>query len=847
VVASPTDPATVKASHRSLAVALLIVLSAAAFASRVLPALPVVFPDEGEVRLLGFDAYYHLRHAQYAAKYFPELQRWDVGTHFPNGQRSDAAGLFDLAIASAAIVISEGTPSEEDVFRAAAWLPPLLLLLSFPALYGYLRHSLGRHWALLACAIFLLSPGLSLSRTTLGFADHHAAEILLGLLSAGGLAHALAARPLASFARRWWYAACAALPMALFAFTWVGAPIFVMLIGITAFLATTLEIARGNRSIEMGRASFRYAIALLSWLSLAAVCWPMLVMEPSVFPLLPAGCAILALTVLGLTKIAGANIARGSKPAVVAAVALGCAALAVGALLLLDSRARGLASLLVAVKTDLVAEHEAVTPTRFWQLFGPAGALALIGIPLGIRAAWSQRESARLIPISLGVLLIGLWWRSHDYGYLAAPFIAPLAAMGVAEVLFLIDRRRVQIVAACTIAALLLFPIWPAEKIRRPALPQSFVRAIREVGEGSFEAMHWLRDHSPEPLVAVDARVPAFGPEGFSYPDGSYGVLTAWGMGSFVAAVGRRPPVWSRGSDGDPAVAWLMEEYDPARWSELCADCRAAEKIRYVFLTASGVAYSYPNRLRQAGLDPDLYRDPRDSIASAGERNAREISGPRFQLNERFDRTVIARLFFEDGRGIGAQRLVYESPHRSWIASVFRPRRPNEGFSRRAFPIDSESDREKLSQSIRPGASVETVWGQAYDGIEMPTAKIFEAVEGARLTGRAPGAFEIEARLPLLVRTTGRRFEYATSTRETDDGHFELIVPYPTQGDDSSTEVVALGPYTILVTDEPGATAVRAAQAVVSLDTVRGAGTVEVDFAGLDLEAVTTALPSQDL
>jgi len=108
----------------------------------VLPALPVVFPAEGEVRLLGFDAYYHLRHASFAAKHFPELQRWDVGTHYPNGQRSDAAGLFDLSIAAFAIAIAGGVPDEGALFRAAAWLPPLLLLLAFPVvLWVLLRNT----------------------------------------------------------------------------------------------------------------------------------------------------------------------------------------------------------------------------------------------------------------------------------------------------------------------------------------------------------------------------------------------------------------------------------------------------------------------------------------------------------------------------------------------------------------------------------------------------------------------------------------------------------------------------------------------------------------------------------
>jgi dolichyl-diphosphooligosaccharide--protein glycosyltransferase len=811
-----------------LVAALLIAISATAFALRVIPALPVVFPAEAEVRLLGFDAYYHLRHASYAAKHFPELQRWDVGTHYPHGQRSDAAGLFDLTIASVAIAIARGAPDEQTLFRAAAWLPPLLLLLAFPSLFWYARHWLDARWALLACAVFLLSPGLSLSRTMLGFADHHVAEILLSLLSAAGLARALAARPSANPIRRWLTAFGSALPMSLFAFTWVGAPIFLFLLCIALLLACLMEIARGRRTREIGQATFRYAIALLVWLSAAATCCPILVMEPTIFPLLLTGCAAMALGSVALTQAASAFIERGRNPISVAAAALGFVVLIGSALLLLNPQVRHLVSLVLSVKTDLISEHESVSIRRFWGLFGPAGALASIGVPLGVRAAWKQRDGRRLIPIALGAMWVGLWCRTHDYGYLPPAFLAVATAIGVVELLALIQPTRIRSAATCVLIGLLLFPIWPAQGIRRPSLSESFVRAIRGIGDGSFQAMRWLRDTSPEPTLPVDARVAAFGPEGFSYPEGNYGVLSAWGFGSFLAAVGRRPPIWSRGSDNDPAAAWLMGEYETSTTSRLCPDCRGSERVRYVVITARDAAHSYPTGLRQAGFDPDLYRDAHGSIEATSERDSREISIPRFRLNDRFERTAIARLFFEDGRGIGQLRMVYESPHQSWVVSVYWPGEPQDVFRRRAFPVDRESDREKLRQTARPDISIETIWGHAYDGIEVPSVKIFEAVEGARLVGSAPGAFEIEARLALQAQTTARLFEYRMRARPTREGRFELIVPYATQGLDPSTQVAALGPYTIFVVGAPGGAAVPAARADVSLDRMRSGGIVEL-------------------
>jgi asparagine N-glycosylation enzyme membrane subunit Stt3 len=828
VVAGLTDRSDATQLPRPLVAALLTALTITAFAFRVIPALAVVFPSEGEVRLLGFDAYYHLRHAEYAAKHFPEIQRWDVGTHYPHGQRSDAAGLFDLTIAAVAIASGGGAPDEEALFRAAAWLPPVLLLLAFPVLYAYARHWLDARWSLLACAVFLLSPGLSLSRTMLGFADHHVAEILLALVSAAGLARVLSADPHASPLRRWLTALGAALPMALFAFTWVGAPIFLLLLCVAVLMACLLEIARGRHTRAIGLACFRYAIALLAWLVAAAIGAPMLVMEPRIFPLLVAGCAALALGALALTRTACALIDRGRNPVSVAAGTFGCALLVGGALLLAYPPARDLVWLVLAVKTNLVAEHEPVSLARFWQLFGPAGVLAGVGVALGARAAWRQRDGRRLIPIALATLWVALWCRTHDYGYLPPPFLAVAAAIGASELLTSIRPARVRTSCAAVLFGLLLFPIWPAEQIRRPIMPVAFVRATREIGDGCFEAMRWLRAASPEPTVPVDARVPAFGPEGFAYPDGSYGIVSTWGFGSFVAAVGRRPPVWSRGSDNDPTAAWLMGEYDPSSPARLCPPCRGTDRVRYVVITARDAAHSYPSGLRQAGLDPDLYRDANGSIQLATGRDGRELAIPRFRLNDRFGRTVIARLFFDDGRGIGGLRMVYESPHRSWVASVYRPGEPRDVFRRRAFPIDLEADRAALRPSARPGNSIETIWGYAYDGIEVPSVKIFEVVQGARLVGSAPGALEIEAQLELQDRTSGRRFEYRTRARPTPEGRFELIVPYATREPDPGTPIAALGSYAIRVVKLTDGAAIPARSADVALDQIRSGGAVEL-------------------
>jgi len=72
--------------------------------------------------------------------------------------------------------------------------------------------------------------------------------------------------------------------------------------------------------------------------------------------------------------------------------------------------------------------------------------------------------------------------------------------------------------------------------------------------------------------------------------------------------------------------------------------------------------------------------------------------------------------------------------------------------------------------------------------------KAFEYVRGARLLGTAPAASEVLLRL--TVRTnTGRAFTYRATSRSDEQGRFEFLVPYATEG--SRSPCRAVSPYRI--------------------------------------------------
>jgi dolichyl-diphosphooligosaccharide--protein glycosyltransferase len=233
-----------------------------------------------------------LRHAQFAAEHFPAVLRWDPGTHYPNGQVSDAAGLFDLVIGGAAWLVAGGPPGDHAVAVAAAFAPVAIGGAILLVLYWLSAQTLGREPGIVACALFTLYPGSSLSRTEIGFADHHGAELLLSLWTVAALIRHLNQASSRNQIPWWRPALWAPLPLAVFVFTWKGAPAHLLATGLAIYVYATFLIARGLDLTAAACALFRYGTGLLIIVAVVAFAWPNAVLVSHLMPAI-FGAAIL--------------------------------------------------------------------------------------------------------------------------------------------------------------------------------------------------------------------------------------------------------------------------------------------------------------------------------------------------------------------------------------------------------------------------------------------------------------------------------------------------------------------------------------------------------------------------
>ncbi len=232
-----------------------------------------------------------------------------------------------------------------------------------------------------------------------------------------------------------------------------------------------------------------------------------------------------------------------------------------------------------------------------------------------------------------------------------------------------------------------------------------------------------------ETLDWLEENTPAT--KGFDRPvqAGEYGVLSWWDYGNWILYRSRKPVVANNFQAGaTDAAAFFLSEYE----EEALAITKARD-ARYIVTDEKMVYRKLPAMARWTDEDPKSY------IAIS--------SGPdlvTFEHSKRFLGTVLAGLHLLDCTNLGHFRLVYES---------------------------------KTSTDLKYPTS---------------EVKVFERVEGAKITGSTPYDKPMGVILD-MTSNQGRKFQYFNSAMPA-DGRYEVTVPYSTDG---GLETHSIGPYLV--------------------------------------------------
>ena len=150
---------------------------------RVVLPYNTVFKDG--VRFASDDAIYHMRLVENAlfGGHFPDRLFFDAYTYFPYGTHLHFAPLFDHLIIFATWLIGLGSPTRELMEAVGAYYPAVLgALVVFPV-YIIGREICNKYAGLVAAGVIAVMPGSFLSRSIIGFTDHHIGEALFSTVA----------------------------------------------------------------------------------------------------------------------------------------------------------------------------------------------------------------------------------------------------------------------------------------------------------------------------------------------------------------------------------------------------------------------------------------------------------------------------------------------------------------------------------------------------------------------------------------------------------------------------------------------------------------------------------------
>jgi|AntRauTorcE11897_2_1112592.scaffolds.fasta_scaffold05570_3 dolichyl-diphosphooligosaccharide--protein glycosyltransferase len=577
------DTSVVALFQRYYHVPLLVALLAFMLWLRILPAEQFVRPDG--VYFSGNDAWYHLRETTYAVYNWPFTMPFDPWTQFPTGASNDQFGtLYDQLVATAALVVGLGDPSQRQIATTLLYAPAVFgTLVAVPTYYIGRRLS-GRFAGLFGVAVLAFLPGSFLRRSTAGFADHHAAEVLFQALAVLAFMVALRVaetekpvyellldRDWDALERPAKYSVLAGVAISLYVWVWPPAIVLVGIIGTFFLVALGAKYAVGNSPDHI---AFVGVVAMATVTVTSIVNIDELGFSPTSVSLLhvvlalgvAAGCAFLSW--LG-RQWDRTDYHRGLFP--MTAISLALLAVGVFSVVLPDAFGSVRSNLLRTVALGQSDTTLTIGEAKAFVEMGPQyltrvnrrlvafyGLTYLTGaIGLGALVYRAVRDSIRAEYVFVAVwtvfiFLMALTQTRFNY-YLVVP-VAVLNAYLVGRLLryadidsdFEVSQLKTHHVSVVLAAVLLvLAPLAPINGI---AMTSTDVHAQASGSQGpggvtSWDSTtDWMQNGTPEP-EGMEKYESYEKTDDFEYPDGAYGVMSWWDYGHWITVRGDRIPV----------------------------------------------------------------------------------------------------------------------------------------------------------------------------------------------------------------------------------------------------------------------------------------------------------------
>ncbi|WP_424357537.1 oligosaccharyl transferase, archaeosortase A system-associated [Methanocella sp. MCL-LM] len=793
---------------------------------------------------------------------FPNRIFFDPFTHYPFGSTVHFGPFFTLMIAGASLIVGLGNPSPETVTMVGAYTPVILGMLCAIPTYFMGKKLYGRNVGILAAATLALLPGQFLGRSMLGFTDHHVAEVLFSVVTVAFLVYALenaktSGLNLEKIKSRnkdaliaLGFAALAGVSFGLYMLSWPGG----LLVGFILFLYFAIQaVVDHTRDTRM---DYLVIVAAAMYLIPSVMVLPYSLQDLS-FQLLYYSITqpvFLSLAFVGIGVIYG--LSRVLKSNKVEAWAFPATMLGVGVIGLLGTYvvfpqlfelimsgfkvfapSGGMLWVQEARPSYLTATGE-FTLDMLWGSFFWTFWLSIISIVVLAFRVFKNNRPAEWLFLVWNVVMLWAAFTQIRFTYYFAINAALLTAYFVYAVYRAFDwdkfvenwQKRVssfedaqrfigknsgQVIMFGVLAVVFLVLItWPATSLSTGAYrsidpakdPAGFfftgyTEAYSQGGSGMgyewYDALLWLRDHTPDPQgpnLYYNGTYVRSGGDRYDYPSSAYGVMSWWDYGHVITYVAHRIP------NANPFQAGINEANNTGSAPFFLA---TTEEKGYANLKALGSEYVVIDNEMATGKfyaitvwadDKNGWETEKEFPISATQ------SVPLPVDSKKYADSMMSRLYYDDADSMDHFRLVYESAGDYQIrvrlldtttgtinsAAQIGMANYTEAYDMYTQAIDlvrASSDGTMLAYDARPPAKY---------------VKVYEVVDGAKITGKADPGTNVTASLPLTI--GGRSFTYTQSGIADSAGSFTLTVPYATEamnGTSYSSAVTPAGKYTL--------------------------------------------------
>ena len=600
----------------------------------------------GEPLYRGNDPYYHYRSTNFVIENYPFTMPFDPWTGFDVGNRVGQFGtIYDQLVATVALVVGLGSPSQETVLLTTLFTTPALATLSAIPMYYIGKRLGGRFGGIIGVVVLALTPGQFLTRSVAGFYDHHAAEVFLTLLvlAVGMKFLAVAQRdaPIYELVRTrdfgplrepvTWGLVLGVL-FTLAVLNWPPAIFLFGVFGAFLFVALSVEFLRGYSPDHIAIPS------VVAMVTAAVLVVPFLQdLSPNATDysiahvLLPLAVAAGAVFMAGVARLwERRELRRTAYPLGIVGIGLiGVGILSIAAPEIVDfflSQLERVAGLGTSDSAATIGEAQSPDDPigLFYRSYGLGFYTALLGWALVLyRVGMGERPRADYLLIAVfGVfMLLFTLTQTRFEHYLVVPVAAGNAYV-VGWVYQFVDLEEVQqdirnvkpyqVLIVIAILSVIAGPILIAGSTAATADQAS------QPGEMQYwgDSLDWLSEETPEVGSYGSGDDPSLeyygtyeNQEDYEYGDGEYGVIAWWDYGHYITTRGERIPVANPfQQNAGVAADFLLAGNESAAIEGLEADAGEGEGVRYAMIDYQlGVAgtskYSAPAAFDSRGID----------------------------------------------------------------------------------------------------------------------------------------------------------------------------------------------------------------------------------------------------